>query len=96
MTLPMCWTSCRDSKDWTLHGPSHPLGTSGLLYILYILGFLFMGLFAHAFALVTRTMGAAARLEYGLSKLRRRRTFEAGVEMIISAGRFDIISSPDD
>nr|AXQ88116.1 AC5 [Tomato leaf curl Joydebpur virus] len=96
MTLPMCWTSCLDSKDWTLHGSSHPLGTSGLLYILYILGFLFIGLFAHAFALVTRTMGAAARRAYGLTKLRRRRTFEAGVEMIISAGRFDIISSPDD
>nr|QBK46372.1 AC5 [Catharanthus yellow mosaic virus] len=95
MTFPMCSISCLDSNDWTLHGPSHPLGTSGLLYILYILGFLFMGLFAHALAFVTRTMGAAARLAYGLSKLRRRGTFEAGVEMIISAGRFDIIPSPN-
>nr|WHM27845.1 AC5 [Tomato leaf curl Karnataka virus] len=95
MTFPIWTTSCLDSNDLDLHGPSHPLGTSGLLYILYILGFLFMGLFAHAFALVTRTMGAAARLTYGLSKLRRRRTFEAGVEMIISAAVFDIISSPN-
>nr|ART89118.1 AC5 protein [Tomato leaf curl Joydebpur virus] len=96
MTLPMCWTSCLDSKDGTLHGPSNPLGPSGLLDILEILGLLVRGLFAHAFCLGNRNMGAATRLEIGPSKLRRRRTFEAGVEMIISAGRFDIISSPGD
>nr|ALS35300.1 AC5 [Papaya leaf crumple virus] len=95
MTLPMCWISCLDSNDWTLHGPSQPLGTSGRGLILYILGFRFMGLLVQALAFVTRTMGAAARLAYGLSKLRRRRTFEAGVEMMISAGRFDIIPSPN-
>nr|WGT83704.1 AC5 protein [Papaya leaf crumple virus] len=95
MTFPMCWISCLDFATWTLHGPSQPLGTSGLLYILYILGFRFMGLLVQALAFVTRTMGAAARLAYGLSKLRRRRTFEAGVEMMISAGRFDIIPSPN-
>nr|QBO66563.1 AC5 [Duranta leaf curl virus] len=54
-----------------------------------------MGLLAHDFAFETRTMGATARLAYELLKLRRRRTFEAGVEMMISAGRFDIISSPN-
>nr|QBO66556.1 AC5 [Papaya leaf crumple virus] len=95
MTLPMCWISCLDSNDWTLHGPSQALGTSRLLYILYILGFRFMGLLVQALAFVTRTMWAAARLAYGLSKLRRRRTFEAGIEMMISAGRFDIIPSPN-
>nr|QBO66518.1 AC5 [Papaya leaf crumple virus] len=95
MTLPMCWISCLVSNDWTLHWPSQALGTSGLLYILYILGFRFMGLLVQALAFVTRTMAAAARLAYGLSKLRRRHTFEAGVEMMISAVRFDIIPSPN-
>nr|ALS35307.1 AC5 [Papaya leaf crumple virus] len=95
MTFPLCWISCLDLNEWTLHALSQPLGTSGLLYILYILGFRFMGLLVQALAFVTRTMGAAARLAYGLSKLRRRRTFEAGVEMMISAGRFDIIPSPN-
>nr|QBO66549.1 AC5 [Papaya leaf crumple virus] len=93
MSFHMCWISCLDSTDWTLLGPSQPLGTSGLLYILYILGFRFMGMLVQALAFVTRTMGPAARLEYGLSKLRRRRTFEAGVEMMISAGRLYIIPS---
>nr|QBY34655.1 AC5 [Chilli leaf curl virus]UVY90112.1 C5 protein [Chilli leaf curl virus] len=91
----MCSISCLDSNDWTLHGPSHPLGTSVLLYILYLLGFRSMGLLVHALAFVTRTMGTAARLAYGLPKFRRRRTFEPGVEMIISAGRFDIIPGPN-
>nr|QBY34621.1 AC5 [Tomato leaf curl virus] len=91
----MCWISCLDSNDWTLLGPSNPFGTSGLVYTRYTLGFRFMGLFAHDLAFVTRTIGAAARLVYGLSKFRRRRTFEAGVEMIISAGRFAIISRPN-
>nr|UWJ07362.1 AC5 protein [Begomovirus caboniensis]UWJ07368.1 AC5 protein [Begomovirus caboniensis] len=31
ITLPVCDTSCRCSYDWTLHGPSHPYGTSGVL-----------------------------------------------------------------
>nr|QBM00969.1 C5 [Mesta yellow vein mosaic virus] len=91
ITLPICPISFFASKDCTLHGPSHPLGTSGLLYILYSLGFLYMGLFAHIRDFVTRTVGAAARHAYGLSKFSRRRTFDAGVEMTISAGRFDII-----
>ena len=39
---------------------------------------------------VTRTVGAAARLIPGLSKFSRRRTLETGVEITISAGRFDI------
>ena len=33
-----------------------------------------------------------ARLIPGLSKFNRRRTLEAGVEITISAGRFDIIT----
>ncbi|AFM44661.1 AC5 [Premna leaf curl virus] len=91
MTLPVWATSCRCSNDWTLHGPSQPFGTSGLLYILYILGFRYMGLLAHILLLfVTRTVGTVARLIPGDSKFSLRRTFEAGVEMTISAGRFDI------
>nr|QIH45255.1 C5 protein [Ageratum yellow vein China virus] len=79
--------SCLCSYDWTLHGPSQPLGTSGLLYILYSLGLRYMGLLVHVLLLlVTRTVGTAARLITGVSKFRRRRTFEAGVEMTISAG----------
>lgn len=42
---------------------------------------------------MTRTVGARAEDNPGLSKFRRRRTFEAGVEMIISAGRFDIVGT---
>ncbi|CAA80890.1 AL5 [Indian cassava mosaic virus] len=95
MTLPIWTTSCLDSNDWTLHGPSQPLGTSGLLYIRYHLGFRLMGLFVQDCLFVTRTVGTAARLLYGLSKFRRRRTFEPGVEIMISAGRFDIILRPN-
>ncbi|AEF12619.1 AC5 protein [Chenopodium leaf curl virus] len=52
ITFPVCDTSCRCSNDWTLQGPSHPLGTSGVRIIRYILGFLYMGLFTHSVALL--------------------------------------------
>nr|ALN49342.1 hypothetical protein [African cassava mosaic virus]ALN49349.1 hypothetical protein [African cassava mosaic virus] len=97
LQIPRCFTSSLCSNDWTLHGPSQPLGMSGLLYILYIMGFLYMGLFIQArFRFVTWTVGAVARFLYGLSKFSLRRTFEPGVEMMISPGRFDIITRPDD
>nr|QIH45336.1 C5 protein [Emilia yellow vein virus]QIH45343.1 C5 protein [Emilia yellow vein virus]QIH45350.1 C5 protein [Emilia yellow vein virus]QIH45357.1 C5 protein [Emilia yellow vein virus]QIH45364.1 C5 protein [Emilia yellow vein virus] len=54
-----------------------------------------MGLLVHICLLVTRTVGTAARRVYGLSKFSRRRTFETGVEMTISPGRFAIITCPN-
>nr|UFP62834.1 hypothetical protein [African cassava mosaic virus] len=96
LQIPRYFTSSLCSNDWTLHGPSQPLGMSGLLYILDIMGFLDMGLVIQArFRFVTWTVGAVARFLYGLSKFNLRRTLEPGVERMISSGRFDIITSPD-
>nr|QIH12622.1 C5 protein [Tobacco curly shoot virus] len=77
--LDLTWAFTSSRDIWTSVHPVHP------------------GLSVHGPVRPCSCFGDAVilRLTYGLSKLRRRRTFEAGVEMIISAGRFDIISSPN-
>nr|CCI69932.1 truncated replication associated protein [Cotton leaf curl Burewala virus] len=79
--LNLTWTFTSSRNIWTSVHPVHP-------------GLSVHGPVRPCFCFGDADNGAAARHAYGLPKLRRRRTFEAGVEMIISAGRFDIIPSP--
>ncbi|AGS12480.1 AC6 protein [Hedyotis uncinella yellow mosaic virus] len=56
-----------------------------------------MGLLIHILLrFVARTVGAATRVTPGVSKFRRRRTLDTGVENTISAGRFDITTRTND
>ncbi|AIL24136.1 C5 protein [Jatropha mosaic Lucknow virus] len=94
-TPPVCVTSCLFSNDCTLHGPSHPRGTSGALLLLYIAGFLFAGRHIHALLLypMSGAVTALAMRREGLPKFSFRRVILSGDDPTISNRRFGIVAA---